>query len=354
MRCPPTTDRRLPRSQARRLAVWPRAGAIRGRLSAVGGRLAVLSLLASYALSLSCLAPRTLVLGARDESVVVVPPRGGARGVLYRRQVYRCARVDLLDVDLDTPGVSVRVHARRPVPGAGGWRVADAFTLPVWCRLAGAVGGVNGGFFGQEVAPGRKEVIGLLQVDGRVQAPAALYRSRGDRRIIYAHSAFGVGADGRPLIDWVVSDRHNRRRLLCYARPEGLRDGRPWRSQSALAGGPRLIHRGRVAVAARAERLASPGALPRTFVGYAVSRHGARHLILATASAFAYADAAGFLQEYFRREYGVSCDEATCLDGGPSSQLAYRAGRAVRSGLETDTAVPTCVLVHDNRSKGGN
>jgi Phosphodiester glycosidase len=320
----------------------------------VGGRLAALSLLASFALSLSCLAPMTLVLGTRDESVVVVPPRGGAHGVVYRRRAYRCARVDLLDVDLDTPGVSVRVHARRPVPGAGGWGVGDAFTLPVWCRLTGAVGGINGGFFGQEIAPGRKEVIGLLQLDGRVQAPAALYRSRGNRRITYAHSAFGVGGDGRPLIDWVVSDRRDRRRLLCYPRPEGLHDGRPWGARSALAGGPRLIHQGRVAVAARAERLASPGALPRTFVGYAVSRKGARHLVLATASAFAYADAACFLREYFVREYGVACEEATCLDGGPSSQLAYRSGHAVRSGLETDTAVPTCVLVHYDRSKGGN
>jgi hypothetical protein len=197
-------------------------------------------------------------------------------------------------------------------------------------------------------------VIGLLQVDGQVQAPAALYRSRTDRRVTYAHSAFGVAPDGFPMIGWVVSDRRDRRRLRGYSRPEALRDGQPWRSRSALAGGPRLIHRGRIAVAARPERLASPGALPRTFVGFAVSRAGRRHLVLATASAFAYADAACFLQDYFRREYGIACEEATCLDGGPSSQLAYRAGRAIRSGLEAGTAVPTCVLVHYEGLKGGS
>lgn len=275
----------------------------------------------------------------------VVPAEGEGRGVTYRRETFRLSPVDLLDVDLDQPGVRVAVHGQRVVPGGGAWHVGDAFTLPVWCRLTGAVGGINGGFFGREVEPGRKEVIGLLQVEGRVVAPPAPYRSRTDRRVRYTHSVLGVDARGEPRIDWVAGAR-DAGRLLWFERPERLENGRPWRCRSAVAGGPRLIHRGRIAVAARAERLASPGARPRSFVGYAVSRAGRRHLVMATAGSFTYHDAAAFLATYFRREHGVACEEAMCLDGGASSQLAYRHGGRYRTPVPGGVSVPTCVLVH--------
>jgi hypothetical protein len=300
-------------------------------------------LLAGYALCLSFILPEW----AGSSVVPVVAPAGGGGGVSYRRETFRGSPVDVLDVDLDTPGVSVRVHGQQVVRGGGAWRVGDAFTLPVWCRLTGAVGGINGGFFGLEVAPGRKEVIGLLQLQGRVVAPAAHYRSRPDR-VRYAHSALGVDARGNPRIDWVVGARDESAGLLCFDRPERLEEGRPWPCRDAVAGGPRLIQTGRVAVAARAERLASPGKRPRSLVGYTLAR-GRRHLVLAAAAAFTYEDAAAFLAGYFRRQHGLPCGEAMCLDGGTSSQLAFRQGRRYRAPFPSTVSVPTCVLVHYRR-----
>jgi hypothetical protein len=308
-------------------------------------------LLAGYAVSLSFLSPERLWGRASEERAVVVPPRGEGDGVLFRRREFRGSPVELLDIDLATPGVSVRVHAREVVPGGGAWRVADSFSLPVWCRLTGAVGGINGGFFGAEVEPGRKEVIGLAQVEGKILSPAARYRSRGPRRVRYAHSALGLDARGRPRIDWVSASRRDARRLLCFDRPEDLTNGRPWATRSAVAGGPRLIHDGQVAVSARGERLASPGARSRSFVGYASPAHGRPRLVLATASALSYRDAADFLAAYFRQEHNIACEQAMCLDGGTSAQLAYRQGsRCIPAGPGA-LAVPTCVLVHDELAR---
>jgi hypothetical protein len=309
-------------------------------------------LLAGYALSLSFLAPEQSRSCSGDERVTVVPPRGTGSGILFRRTTFRGSPVELLDVDLGTPGVALRVHARRVVPGGGAWRVADAFSVPVWCRLTGAVGGINGGFFGAEVEPGRREVIGLAQVEGKVVAPAARYRSRGPRRIRYSPSTLGIDGRGEPQIAWVGGQsaanggRRTAGELLSFDRPEEPRAGRAWPMRSAVAGGPRLIHASEVAVSARAERLASPGPRARAFVGYAPAGNGRRRVVLATAAAFTYRDAADFLADYFQREYDVSCEEAMCLDGGTSAQLAYRrAGRCV-SGRPSTVAVPTCILVH--------
>src|SRR5207253_50784 len=108
---------------------------------------------------------------------------------------------------------------RHPSCRKWGWSVGDALSLEDWCRATGAVGGINGGFFGAEVRPGRKEVIGLLRLGGKTFARAPLYRARGSHRVTYAHSTFGVVAGRRPLFDWVVSDPRSMARLLSYPEP---------------------------------------------------------------------------------------------------------------------------------------
>src|ERR671933_847425 len=106
--------------------------------------------------------------------------RGTGSGVVLRNVSFGLCTVHVLDVDLRTPGVSVHVHARHPSQKSWGWSVADALCLEDWCRATGAVAGINGGFFGQEVQPGRKEVIGLLRLGGKTFARAPLYRARGN------------------------------------------------------------------------------------------------------------------------------------------------------------------------------
>jgi phosphodiester glycosidase len=304
---------------------------------------------AAYFSGLCFLLPLGTAMRAGGASCTLVPPRGGGDGVVVRHLAYGLCRVHVIDADLRTPGVSVRIHARHPAGRRWGWAIGDALSVEEWCRSTGAVGGINGGFFGAEVVPGRKEVIGLLRVGGRTFARAPLYRARHNRSLTYAHSTFGV-VDGRqPVMDWVVSDRHSMERLLAYSSPENLRAGRPWRSDYALSGGPRLVHEGRAFVAARHERLASAGALPRTFVGYSHGHGRARNrLVLCTATAMTYDQAAAFVMKYFREQYHEPCDEAMCLDGGPSSQLAYRSGDRVSLAAGGATTVPTCILVHDD------
>lgn len=309
-------------------------------------RVVLAVILSGYAVSLSFLAADPNA--ANGERVTIIPARGEGDGVVYRRRHFRGSPVEVLDVDLGTPGVSVRVHARRVAPGGGAWRVADAFSVPVWCRLTGAVGGINGGYFGAEVAPGRKEVIGLAQVGGRVLAPVARYRSRGIRRVRYAHSALGFDGAGQPRIAWVGAARRNARLMLAFDRPEDPQNERPWQPRSAVAGGPRLIHEGETDVAARAERLVSPGPRPRTFVGYAPALSGRTRIVLATAAALSYPDAAAFMADYFQREHNTRCVEAMCLDGGTSSQLAYRHAGRYRGAGTGRMPVPTCILVHDD------
>jgi hypothetical protein len=72
-------------------------------------------------------------------------------------------------------------------------------------------------------------------------------------------------------------------------------------------------------------------------------------MILGVATAMTFQDAAQFLDRYFRRFHGLPCTEAMSLDGGPSSQLAYRADGALYEAQASDTTVPTCLLVFADR-----
>jgi hypothetical protein len=297
----------------------------------------------------------------------VLVSAAGRPAVRFRELHHRWSRVSLLDIDLACPTIRVEIAAAGAAPRSSGCSVGVARTVADWCRVTGAVAGVNGGFFGQELGAGRKEIVGLLKLHGRLYARAPRYRrisslippgvrppslsaARPKRSspvssLSYAHSAFGFDSDGRPAIDWVASDRGRPARLLAFRRPEGLHDGQPWEIESGLSGGPRLIARGRVAVSDRAERLTSDGLLPRTFVGFATEGGTPRFLVIGVATAMSFQDAAEFLDGYFHRFHGIPCAEAMSLDGGPSSQLTYRAHDALHEAQASDVTVPTALLV---------
>jgi hypothetical protein len=293
----------------------------------------------------------------------------GRPAVQFRQLHDRWSRVSVLDLDLSCPGIRVQVAAADPTLRQSDCADGAAHTVAEWCRSSGAIGGVNGGFFGRKLRGGRKEIVGLLKLAGELYGRAPRHwdrrgsgslRSFGSsmaageaepsRPVAYAHSALGFDGEGRPAIDWVISDPRRPRRLLAYPKPEGLQDGSPWQVDSGLSGGPRLIARGRIAVSDRGERLASGGLLPRTFVGYAQEAGIPRYMVLGVATAMTFQDAAQFLDGYFRRFHRLPCAEAMGLDGGPSSQLAYRADGALYEAQASDTTVPTCLLVFADRS----
>src|SRR4051794_4866931 len=221
----------------------------------------------------------------------------GRPAVQFRQLHHRWSRVSVLDLDLSCPGVRVEVAAADPTPRRSDCTDGAARTVAEWCRATGALGGVNGGFFGRELGGGRKEIVGLLKRAGELYGRAPRHWDRRGLRghrgsasaagtagssppVAYAHSALGFDRDGRPAIDWVASDPRRPQRLLAFPEPEGLRDGSRWEVESGLSGGPRLIARGRIAVSDRGERLASGGLLPRTFVGYASQAGVPRYMVM--------------------------------------------------------------------------
>jgi len=300
-------------------------------------------LLAVLAASLAVLALRGLPAG---------PAAAGAgRGLVVRREAVRdgASHVRVLDVDLRARGVRVEVAAAEIARRRG--RVTGApFSLPQWLERTGAAAGVNGGFFGQAVESGGRgwlEIVGLLKLDGRVRSAAPTFRTRGGVR--YAHAAFGLTAAGAPRIGWVTGRPGDAQRLLEHPAPEVKGAGAPWEAADAVGCGPRLIRAGRVEVAARGERLASPGRLPRTFLGFGGRGARADRLVLCAATGMEFRECAEFLAGYFRRRHGFPCREAMALDGGGSTQAAWREGGAVRADSPLNIAVPTAVLVHAPR-----
>jgi len=267
-------------------------------------------------------------------------------GVTIRLERHGAASVRLIDVELAHPRVRVEVAADEIALRQG--RVTGrARTVPEWLEATGAVAGINGGFFGKSVSDDHKEIVGLLKREGRVRAAAPSYHSQrtGGR---YSRSAIGFTETGSPRMAWVTSRPGDPQTLRSHPAPDFSGGGTPWTVQQALACGPRLIRSGKTEITYRGERLASPGALPRTFLGYGGSGK-ARRLVLCATDAMEFEDCARFLHDYFKRRHGVPCDEAMALDGGASTQASWREGSRVKSDFSYATTVPTAILVHVRR-----
>lgn len=271
-----------------------------------------------------------------------------APGVVFRRDGE--AGVQVLDVDLRQASV-------RPVVVAEGIErrrnnfVGDCRTVREWAERAGALGGLNGGFFGDmyDDRGRRKQIVGLAMVNGEVVAPGGLVASTRQRGERFLRAAIGFAADGTPDIAWASGERSGGARR--YAEPVNPGSGTRWRVRSAVACGPRLFVRGQRRITVREERLASPGRLMRAFVAYDVdAENKPRHLLLGRADAMEFEDVADFLTAYFQRTHGTRPHDALCLDGGPSAQMVYRDGSGeLRDAEPTGVLVPTAILLLPRR-----
>jgi hypothetical protein len=297
-------------------------------------------------LVLAALLLAALRVGCGAEKPEVSTSEVDVPGVLIRRVQAGPATVRLIDADLNAPNVRVEVVADE-IAVRGGAITGRARTVSEWLVERGAIAGINGGFFGKTIETGYKEIVGLLKLDGRVRVAAPTYRARPSGRR-YCRSALGLLRTGSPRFAWVTSQSGAPQLLRSHPEPELQGDGEPWDVHQALACGPRLIRDGKTEISFRGERLASPGALPRTFVGTAVTPEGVRRMVLCAADGMEFEDCAHFLSEYFRRQYKVDCADAMCLDGGASTQAAWRASAAdsqISTDLYGSTAVPTALLV---------
>ncbi|BDI30904.1 hypothetical protein CCAX7_29550 [Capsulimonas corticalis] len=255
--------------------------------------------------------------------------------------------VNLLDIDLGAGGRAVITTSN--VRLAGGEVVGDSLLPREWLDKRKALGAVNGGYFGRDHSDA-KEIIGLLVQGGRVRHTAPLLTGHGSATLSagqYVRSAFGLSANGTPSIVWAATDPANPQRVLQYdsPTPSGPSDGVPWRIHNAVGCGPMLIHNGAIVVTDRKERLASDGALPRTFLAYDGAPGRPRHLLVGIASAITFADLAQFLTAYFPKAHGTRAEAAMCLDGGASTQMSVRDASGVQSPRDTGVTVPTSIVV---------
>lgn len=296
------------------------------------------------------------VLGCRHPSPPATAAPGPATDELAVGVVHRALPtgdgqgIDLIDVDLGRASVTIGV-ATEGVKMVRGSVTGAAYTPHEWLDRTGALAAVNGGYFGAEVAPGRKEFVGLLVQGGRVRHAAPPLEGHGSAAVPagrYVRSAFGVTRAGAPAIAWAATEPGRPQSLRAYARPAAtrLRPDGVWRAETAVGCGPRLIRGGRVVTTDRLERLVSPGPEPRTFVAYDRGPGGRpAHFVLGMASGMAYRDLADWLRGYFPQYDHTPAADAMCLDGGASTQLSYRQGGAVRSPRETGVTVPDAVVL---------
>jgi len=294
-----------------------------------------------------------LRLGCGSEKPkVVATPGVSIPGVSIRRIEAGPATVRLIDADLNAPNVRVEVAAE-DIAIRGGVITGRARTVPEWLEKTGAIAGINGGFFGKTIETDYKEIVGLLKLDGRVRVAAPTYRAKPSGNA-YSRSALGLLRSGSPRIAWVTSQSGSPQLLRSHDEAEFSGPSEAWDVHQALACGPRLIRNGKQEISYRGERLASPGALPRTFVGTAVTPEGTRRLVLCAADGMEFEDCARFLTEYFRRQYRVDCADAMCLDGGASTQAAWRetpGASQIASDLYASTKVPTALLVYADEKR---
>ena len=256
--------------------------------------------------------------------------------------------VSVLEVDLSSTASRLRVAAEAVRSEYGGaW--ADARTIDDWCARSNAWGAVNGGYFGARAGQ-RKQVVGLLATEGMVRSSGRLVRARGNRDR-FARSVLWIGRDGLPHIDWVTAQAGRRALLALLDSPANPAHQTYAEAVDAVGCGPALVRAGAVCVTDREERLVSPRRVPRTFVAYSTEGRRPRAFVMGVATSMDYRDVAAFLTAYFQREHGTACEAGMCLDGGSSSQLAFRRGDAYVTAPGSEVTVPTAVLVVPEASR---
>ncbi len=255
--------------------------------------------------------------------------------------------MDVIEVDLTRSRARLTVQTEG-IMRAGGVVVGQARTPHEWLTQTNALAAVNGGYFGPyEDAQDRKDFVGLLVQKGRVRHAAPPLHGAGSaaiKRGQYVRSAFGLRQDGTPSIVWAATDPGSPQSLHAYDAPMGKR-GAVWPVWDAVGCGPTLIAAGRVGVTQSSERLASPGARPRTFVAYDGLPGHPQHFVFGIASGMTFQTLAAFLRDYFPRYTQSTAQAAMCLDGGASTQLSYRLDGRVQSPMETGVTVPDALVL---------
>lgn len=276
----------------------------------------------------------------RDEKLTVCP------GVKFLRSAQPGDGFQTITVNLSLSSVRPVVAAEHVTREKNNF-VGDAFTVREWCEKKGAMGGVNGGYFGAtyDEIGNRKQIVQLAVVNGKVVAPGSDTRSSRTPSERYLRSAIGFYEDGTPEITWATGTVRNV--IRSYGSPVNPTQRRTWKNiRHAVACGPRLYSRGVRRITDKEERLVSPGNLIRAFVAYDTNASGKPlHFVMGRADSASYAEVADFLERFFREQFQTKPREAMCLDGGSSGQLVYKSGGTLVDAEPTGVRVPTAILL---------
>jgi hypothetical protein len=272
-------------------------------------------------------------------------------GVIHRAIPTRAgAGIDLVDIDLSVSKCRLTVQAQG-ITRSGDRVVGQAFTPHEWLTQAHGLMAVNGGYFGQEDAAGRKEFVGLFVQRGRVRHAAPPLTGSGSptiRKGRYVRSAFGLLPNGAPSITWAATDPTHPQAVMAYPGPM-TRQAATWSVSDAVGCGPTLISQSKIVVTQYQERLVSPGPEPRTFVAYDGPAEHPRHLVIGIASGADFSELAVFVSRYFPRYDHSRAEAAMCLDGGASTQMTYLLNGTAQSPRETGMTVPDALVLLPGR-----
>jgi exopolysaccharide biosynthesis protein len=215
--------------------------------------------------------------------------------------------------------------------------VGDAKTVKAWAEDRGAVAGINAGFFGEKYEGGaKKQLIHMALVEGKILAPASITIT--DTSQEYRRCAVGFDKKGMPSLAWASGEKP----LLAGNFPVDATETTPWDVENAVSCGPRLMQAGQRMITAKGERLVSAGRLGRAFVAF----DDKKHLVLGRADAMRYEDIVAYLRKFFKATYKTDVQEAMCLDGGPSAQIAYKdTDGTYVDAHPTSVTVPTAILL---------
>lgn len=221
-------------------------------------------------------------------------------------------------------------------------------TVSSFAADTGACVVINGGYFTMEQTPALH--VGLLVVDGAIEAPATNSVVRDDVRYPTARAALGLTSVGFDIA-WVTSRDAS---LEAWSTPPRNRRGAPaepdsaaapWRVEDALGAGPALVANGQVNVTTHEEVFfgtAIPYTHPRTAAG--VTADG--RLLLMLVDGRQRQSRGVSLEELAALMVGIGAEEALNLDGGGSSSLVVN-GKLVNNpaGRGSEREVMTAVGV---------
>jgi hypothetical protein len=207
--------------------------------------------------------------------------------------------------------------------------------------------------------------LNMVIKDGKMVAyNTTSQRPKGKDSLSYydypTRSAIGIDRKGRADVAWIFTDSAHRRPYAFEKGPVIAKgqDSVPaigdlhatgwkwWKMQTAVGGGPVLIHDGKIRVTNEEEMLFIKGGKdkhPRTAMGY--TRDG-KLIVLAIQGRFPKIAEGAMLQEEAKILLDLGCYEALNLDGGGSSCLLVNGKETIQpSDKEGERPVPSVFLI---------